>query len=30
VPDFATAIHQFRYYAIAVMATYAPNTTSSK
>lgn len=29
-PDFTTAIHQFRYYAIAVMATYSPNTTSSK
>jgi hypothetical protein len=28
VPDFATAVHQYRYYAIAIMATYPPNATS--
>lgn len=30
VPDFASVVHQYRYYAIAVMATYPPNTSSTK
>jgi len=29
-PDFTTAVHQYRYYAIAVMATYPPNASSAQ